>query len=106
MASEEVILPFGAFLDCDCPDPAEQFVPAGYVKGEEGWICGPGYAGTAVKRPEPKLRNEIKTSSKDDLKMICVIYSYVYMLCVMFFLMFIICSLYVILLLCYLFCAL
>ena len=105
MASEEVILPFGAFLDCDCPDPAEQFVPAGYVKGEEGWICGPGYAGTAVKRPEPKLRNEIKTSSKDDLK-ICVIYSYVYMLCVMFFLMFIICSLYVILLLCYLFCAL
>eukprot|EP00913_Durusdinium_trenchii_P016479 g15490.t1 len=46
---QEVIL-LGSFLDCDCPDPAAEFIPAGYVKREGEWVCGPGFAGTALKR--------------------------------------------------------
>ncbi|CAK9059275.1 unnamed protein product, partial [Durusdinium trenchii] len=48
---QEVIL-LGSFLDCDCPDPAAEFIPAGYVKREGEWVCGPGFAGTALKRCE------------------------------------------------------
>ncbi|CAL1145512.1 unnamed protein product [Cladocopium goreaui] len=51
--TQEVILPVGSFLDCDCPAPAPEFVPAGYMQNTEGdWVCGPGFAGTAVKRCE------------------------------------------------------
>eukprot|EP00435_Cladocopium_sp_Y103_P057690 s264_g20.t1 len=49
---QEVILPVGSFLDCDCPAPAPEFIPSGYSQNEGDWVCGPGFAGTAVKRCE------------------------------------------------------